>query len=99
MACPKRSAVKDPAMLAEIRSQPCVVCGATPSDAAHIKSRGAGGDDTADNLMPLCREHHRIQHADGWPAFAFCYSSVQFELLDKGWGFESQNGRTVLKKL
>lgn len=92
--------IKDPAMLAEIRSQACVACGANPpSDPAHIKSRGAGGDDTADNLLPLCRPCHRIQHQYGWYEFAVVYDSVRYELLDKGWDFEAQNGRTVLKKI
>lgn len=86
-------------MLAEIRTQPCAVCGLVPCDAHHIRSRGAGGDDTADNLMPLCRDHHQEVHRVGWYEFAFVHQPVQQELLDKGWGFESQNGRTVLKKL
>jgi hypothetical protein len=28
------------------------------SDPHHVTSRGAGGDDTPENLMPLCRRHH-----------------------------------------
>lgn len=28
------------------------------SDPHHVTSRGAGGGDTADNVMPLCRKHH-----------------------------------------
>lgn len=27
-------------------------------DVHHIKNKGAGGDDTADNLVTLCRKHH-----------------------------------------
>lgn len=33
------------------------------SDPHHVTSRGAGGGDTADNVMPLCRTHH-----DEWDA-------------------------------
>ncbi len=28
------------------------------SDPHHLTSKGAGGDDKADNVMPLCRDHH-----------------------------------------
>jgi hypothetical protein len=31
-------------------------------DAAHIKSKGSGGDDTDDNLVSLCRLHHTLHH-------------------------------------
>jgi hypothetical protein len=40
-------------------------------DAAHTKSRGAGGDST--HLIPLCRRHHHEQHAVGIKTFATKY--------------------------
>jgi hypothetical protein len=40
-------------------------------DAAHTKSRGAGGDST--HLIPLCRKHHHEQHAVGIKTFATKY--------------------------
>jgi hypothetical protein len=49
-----------------IRTLPCLACGITPCDAHHVKTRGAGGQDTADNLMPLCREHHTLLHTIGY---------------------------------
>jgi hypothetical protein len=40
------------------------------SDPHHITGRGAGGSDTADNCIPLCREHHNEVEAPfkgmGW---------------------------------
>lgn len=46
---------------------PCAVCGLPgPSDAAHVVSRGAGGDRRVQ--VPLCRACHRLQHAEGWSA-------------------------------
>jgi hypothetical protein len=52
-----------------IRSLPCVCRGADcgPSEAAHVRSRGAGG--TAADLVPLCRRHHAEQHAVGVDTF------------------------------
>ena len=42
-----------------IRSLPCDVCGkAPPSQAAHAKSRGSGGDKK--ELVPLCRFCHGV---------------------------------------
>jgi hypothetical protein len=44
-----------------IKAMPCLVCGALPSDNAHIKSRGAGG--SFRDVVPLCRNHHQEHHA------------------------------------
>ena len=52
-----------------VRSQPCLVCRRRPSDPAHIQTKGAGGSDTAENLMPLCRMHHSEQHQIGIKSF------------------------------
>ena len=48
------------------RTLPCAACGdPPPSDPAHVRSRGAGGQDL-DNVVPLCRADHIRQHAHGW---------------------------------
>lgn len=67
----------DPAYRALIQQIPCVLahtgtCGGRV-EAAHVKSKNAGGSDRG-NLVPLCTDHHRLgpraQHTIGWPAFA-----------------------------
>jgi hypothetical protein len=50
-----------------VRTLPCLVCGATPSQACHAKSRGAGG--TSEHLVPMCPPHHREQHDVGIRTF------------------------------
>jgi hypothetical protein len=50
-----------------VRTLPCAVCLRRPVDAAHVRSRGAGG--TAADLVPLCREHHAEQHTVGIATF------------------------------
>jgi hypothetical protein len=59
--------------LAALRSLPCVCCGATPSEAAHIRLKsqqweritgirtGAGGSEKPNDFwaLPLCALHHR----------------------------------------
>jgi hypothetical protein len=64
-----------PAYLAWIRRLPCVVsnheCEGTV-EAAHVKSKGAGGCDEG-NTLPLCAGHHYIQHTIGIRSFAVRY--------------------------
>lgn len=68
---------------------PCLACGRIPSDAAHIKSRGAGGGDEEWNIVPLCRRDHQLQHHIGWIAFFGKYPGVLFALQLMGWQVES----------
>jgi hypothetical protein len=62
---------RHPAFLAWLRTYPCVLCG-NSAEPAHVKSRGAGGDDIG-NTVPLCRTHHREQHDTGIQSFARKY--------------------------
>lgn len=41
-----------------VQAQPCLVCGRTPSENAHIESGGTGRKADADLIVPLCTEHH-----------------------------------------
>jgi hypothetical protein len=54
-----------------VRAMPCLVTGATPSDPAHVTSRGAGGGRF--DLVPLSPALHRQQHLVGVDSFAGCY--------------------------
>jgi len=82
---PKRK--RSPKTMQAVRSEPCVICG-KKGEAAHIRSKGSGGDDTMENLLSLCRKHHSEQHQSGWFAFAMRYVGVVYLLEDKGWVFE-----------
>jgi hypothetical protein len=51
-----------------VSTQPCLVCGRTPSDAHHIKFAGqrAMGRKVSDKFtVPICRLHHRELHRRG----------------------------------
>jgi hypothetical protein len=51
-----------------VASQPCLVCGRTPSDAHHIKfaEQRAMGRKASDKFaVPICRLHHRELHRRG----------------------------------
>jgi len=64
--------LRDDDYRAWIRSLPCAVSGCLwrwqRVECAHVKSRGAGGDDVA-NCVPLCMSHHRYQHQIGIRSF------------------------------
>jgi hypothetical protein len=68
-----------------IRQLNCVVCGVVPSEAAHVKSRAAGG--TAKDLVPLCTFHHRQQHDMGILTFEE-HHDVDLEMAS--WAYEDR---------
>jgi hypothetical protein len=43
-----------------IKTLPCLICGRSPVDPAHVIKRSRGSDDRR-NLLPLCRWHHNDQ--------------------------------------
>jgi len=65
--------IEHPAYLAYIRTLPCLVCGKSPSDAAHLRSaarrygkRLTGMGEKPDDkwTLPLCRKDHTAQHRE-----------------------------------
>lgn len=91
---PKRQV--DQTVLKETRQKPCVVCG-KHSDPAHIKSRGAGGPDDPENLMPLCREHHTMQHAKGHVYMVDKFPPYRFYIEKLGWRVEIRGSVRMIK--
>jgi 5-methylcytosine-specific restriction endonuclease McrA len=67
---------------------PCIVCGQSPSDIDHIKTRGSGGGDNPNNLLTVCRVHHSERHSLGLRRFVEKHSQVRRELIAKGWKFD-----------
>lgn len=85
--------------MSTLRSDPtCVACGRSATDMHHVTTRGAGGKNTADNLMPLCRKHHQIWHARG-PRHAWeTYPGVKKWLEDHNrWDVFERSKRTEEK--
>lgn len=56
-----------------IKAQPCVVCGATPSENMHIRGGGVGRKADADQIIPCCSYHHGRAHVKGIETFAMLY--------------------------
>jgi hypothetical protein len=87
--------VVDEGLLGVVRGLPCLVCLTVPVDAHHVSSVGAGGGDTWDNVMPLCREHHQQWHSRG-PGFMMkSYPTIRYWL--EGAGREDVFARVLRK--
>lgn len=83
MEKPKR--IVDFELLASVKRQSCDACGRRPADPAHIYARGAGGPDTAWNVIPLCRLCHIKQHTKGWVSFVEARFALKIKLQQMGW--------------
>ena len=71
--------LKDEGLRTFVRTLKCLACEVagygvvfTPSECAHVTSKGAAGGDW-DNLVPLCTRHHQQQHSFGIRSFEFKY--------------------------
>lgn len=71
-----------------IRSLPCTICGKSPVDVAHIRSKGSGGPNKAFNYLPLCRTHHALQHTMPWSKFLEKFPIMKTILKLRGWELE-----------
>lgn len=72
---------------------PCLVCFKTPSDKAHIKTRGAGAGNEYWEMMPLCRICHIEQGTIGIVTFINKYFRVKQYIEKLGWTVEGQKLR------
>lgn len=84
-------------LLSEIKSRSCAVCGKRPCDPCHIKSVGAGGCDTPENLIAMCRKHHTESHNKGWVKFVESHLALAWHLEQKNWKIIEELGRKRLQ--
>lgn len=73
---PKVKRIQNKALIQAIGQRSCIICGMKNPHVHHVTTRGAGGDDVENNLVPLCSAHHTEIHqvgnqamADKYPAF------------------------------
>jgi 5-methylcytosine-specific restriction endonuclease McrA len=82
---PKPKRIVNREVLDQVKRLRCAGCAKyPPSDPAHIRSVGAGGDDVWDNLLPLCRECHNLQHSAGWKFLIMKREQIKYELILRG---------------
>jgi hypothetical protein len=87
MKCPKPTRVIDEKNIQRLHGVPCLVDNSActiGTDAHHVKSRGSGGGDEPENLMPLCRVHHTEIHLTGHSQFVKRYN-IFFDEEEKRW--------------
>ena len=68
MLLPRPARRREPGHLRYVATQPCLLCGRTPSDAHHLKfaqPRAMGRKVSDEFTVPLCRTHHRQLHDSG----------------------------------
>jgi len=72
----------------------CLVCSYKTSTVAHhVKTKGAGGDDVEENLMPLCHIHHAEIHQLSLTRFTEKYPMVKTFLRLFGWKYDHYSNR------
>lgn len=72
----KRKRIVDKTLIEMVKGMPCVACGKKPVDAHHVTTRGAGGHDIPENLMPLCLVHHTAWHKEGIFRMLYKFPSI-----------------------
>jgi len=81
----KNKRIVDKKLLENFRTYPCIVCGVMSMVCAHhLKTKGSGGNDVTENLIPLCLIHHQEVHNNGLKRFAEKYKLYNY-LKVKGW--------------
>jgi hypothetical protein len=68
LAHPEPRRVRDKDHLRFVSTQPCLICGRTPTDAHHLRfaqSRALGRKVSDEWVVALCRSHHREVHRHG----------------------------------
>jgi hypothetical protein len=83
----KKPRIQNKKLMKEYHSKECIICG-KPATPAHIKGRGAFGDDVPENMAPLCGIHHTEQGQCGMTTFSRIRPTFKQWLLDNGWEFE-----------
>jgi len=72
-------------LLKLIAKKACLVCSKGPCDPHHVQSRGAGGEDSEENVNPLCRDHHTEWHTKGAVTFCLDHPAAWAYLWAMGW--------------
>ena len=91
---PKRKAASfaraygSPERVSWIQRQPCVLCGHTPSENAHVRTGGTGRKADARWIVPLCHVCHEHLHRVGIRTFEEGYGIIldhEAAIIDARW--------------
>lgn len=80
---PKQKRIVNKKLISKLQKLDCVACGKPgPNDVHHLTTKAAGGNDTKQNLLTLCRICHCFNHTMGNRAFASKFFNVKLWLID-----------------
>lgn len=74
----------------EAKGESCICCGLIGEGLVcwhHVKTRGSGGGDEKENLIPVCALHHQVFHNRKNEYMATKFPSVRKWLTQNGWSF------------
>ena len=90
--------MKNKELRASYYDKRCAACGRRPSDPAHIKTYATTLEDSPDNIIPLCREHHTESHKIGMATFCVKYPQVREVVYRMGWDVVTIFGTKKIRK-
>lgn len=82
---PKVKRKVDREFLDTFHAMRCLACNRRGCDPCHLKTRGSGGDDSFENVIPLCRRHHVEQGQIGFKRFCDKFPAVLSQIEARGW--------------
>lgn len=97
----KKRRIVNEEVLETVRNLVCLACASLDPEAAreaihdhgirchphHLISKGAGGGDVPENILPVCFKHHSLVHAIGLGRFSQEFKVVHDWLEGAGWSF------------
>ena len=83
--------ISDKDLMRSFYNRYCIVCGRYGCDPAHILTRGAGNDDTENNILALCRRCHQESGQIGLKKFTDKHPEVLLDLEARGFYFDQHN--------
>lgn len=93
----KQKRIQDRTLIDFVKTLPCIACGVMADDAHHVKTLKSGGGDVPENLMPLCRLHHRLIHDQGLYLVSQTYPTVEKWLKLAGWELYDKKWKRLVK--
>lgn len=96
---PKPKRIEDKDLTKSYHTMRCCICRKYAPDPAHLKTRGSGGDDIPENILPLCRAHHTEQGQKGFRHMVVKYPIFAKHLASKGWEVKEVFGIWKLTKI
>jgi len=81
--------MKDKELRDSFKTMACWICNKRDCDPCHIKTYATTLEDDPGNMIPLCREHHTMQHQKGFAYLFDTYPLFRNKMNRKGYFIET----------